>query len=354
MQAYARLAVGVATLVALGWGCSGENVAPPAPSPAGTAAQRNDAVKIRQFGDLPTYPPYYFPTTLSVGPDGALWVADDIDQDAGESAVVRISSSGKSTQTFYYQNYASPAFVDMTAGPDGALWLADEGDGAIVRMTTGGTFTVFPLNDASPEAIVSGPGHALWFVENYFNGAAVGRIRTDGAITYFTAGLTAKALQDIALGPDGALWFTEPAANSVGRITARGKITEFSTGITPGAEPYSIVSGPDGALWFTERDGERIGRITTHGKVSEYSQGISPGEGPVDLAAGTDGALWFTEYVSDSYLVRDSKIGRITTSGQINEYVVARHSEPTTIVQGPHRDIWFVETRANRLGRIDI
>ena len=316
-----------------------------------------ERVTITQFADLPRYYNFYFPTAVTVGPDGALWVTDDIDQDAGQSAVARIETSGKRTNAFYYQNDASPSFEDIAAGPDGALWITDSGDGQILRMTTTGTFTTYPLNNADAEGIVAGPDHALWFVENYFQGVAVGRITTTGKITYFSAGISAgAALHDIALGPDGALWFTESSGDRVGRITKRGKITEYSTGITPGSEPYAITAGPDGALWFTEMSGGRIGRITTSGNVTEYSQGITLTERPAGIAAGPDGALWFTEYESyGSDKVRASKIGRITVNGKISEYSKFNEkSEPADIARGPDGNMWFVEYRTDRLGRVNL
>src|SRR5215216_1333454 len=52
----------------------------------------------------------------------------------------------------------------------------------------------------------------------------------------------------ITLGPDGNMWFTEAAANQIGRIDAKGNITEF---VIPQAfsAPVDIVTGADGALW---------------------------------------------------------------------------------------------------------
>jgi virginiamycin B lyase len=235
--------------------------------------------------------------------------------------------------------------------------MTDSGDGLILKMTTNGSFTPYTLNSAAPEGIVSGPERALWFVENYFRGAAVGRITTSGQITLFTKGISSgAALQDITVGSDGNLWFTEPFGDRIGRITKHGKITEYSAGVTPGSKPYSIASGPDGALWFTEIAGGRIGRITTAGAVTEYSHGITPTEGPLDLAAGSDGAMWFTEYESvGSYQISASKIGRVTMSGKITEYSkIDPTSAPTTIVQGPDRNMWFVEMRANRAGRVTL
>jgi virginiamycin B lyase len=355
MQAKARFTLGLTVLLTSAWGCSGAgDLAPTAPSPGQVAAPAHERLKIAQFSDLPTYPYGYFPMAITVGPDRALWVADDIDQDAGASAIVRLTKSGKRTNTYYYQNDASPAFADIVAGPDGALWMTDSGDGQIVRMTTTGTFTLYPLN-AGPDGITAGPDHALWFVENYFQGAAVGRITTDGRITLFTKGISSgTGLQDITVGPDGALWFTEQIGDRIGRITVHGKITEYSAGITPGSQPFSIAAGPDGALWFTEMAGGRIGRITTTGNVTEYSRGITPAEEPIDLAAGPDDAMWFTEYaIVGSYRITASKIGRITMNGKITEYSKIRpRSAPTAIVQGPDRNMWFVEMDTNRTGRV--
>jgi virginiamycin B lyase len=363
MQVQARFALGLSGLLTFAWGCSGGgNVpsTPPSLSQSAASAAR-EQIKIREFSDLPNCPSSclsnYFPSAITKGPDGALWVTDDIDQDAGSDAIARITTSGKHTATFYYQNYVSPSLADIVTGPDGALWITDSGDGLILRMTTNGTFTPYTLNSAGPEGIVSGPDRALWFVENYYRGASVGRITTSGQITLFTKGISSgAALQDITVGPDGALWFTETIGDRIGRITKRGKITEYSAGITPGSRPYSIAAGPDGALWFTEIAGGRIGRITTAGKVTEYSQGITPTEGPVDLAAGSDGAMWFTEYESlRSYQVAASKIGRVTMSGKITEFSkIDPTSAPTTIVQGPDGNMWFVEMDTDRSGRVTL
>src|SRR5690349_1832788 len=55
-----------------------------------------------------------------------------------------------------------------------------------------------------------------------------------------------SAINGLAAGSDGALWFTGsgPAKNEVGRITTAGVVTEYPTSNAPGV----IVAGPDGAL----------------------------------------------------------------------------------------------------------
>src|SRR5262245_5846318 len=99
----------------------------------------------------------------------------------------------------------------------------------------------------------------------------------------------------IALGPDGALWFTEVSRPAIGRMTTTGKVTSFP--IASNASPVSIVAGPDGALWFTEASGPGVGRITTSGQISEFTiPACGPCRyppGPLGLTVGSDGALWY-------------------------------------------------------------
>lgn len=59
----------------------------------------------------------------------------------------------------------------------------------------------------------------------------------------------------ITVGPDGALWFTQPNPGTIGRITTAGAIIEYP--VSPAASPYGITVGSDGALWFTGRCGGR-------------------------------------------------------------------------------------------------
>ena len=103
-------------------------------------------------------------------------------------------------------------------------------------------------------------------------------------ITEFTAGITSGAnLAGIAAGPDGNLWFTEYDGDRIGRITPSGVVTEFSTGISTFGGPDGITAGPDGNLWFTEFNGNRIGRITTSGTVTEFGTGITSAGGTHEL-----------------------------------------------------------------------
>ena len=67
--------------------------------------------------------------------------------------------------------------------------------------------------------------------------------------------------QHITSGPDGNLWFVDFNGDALGRITSLGAITEFSLP-NVGSGPDGITSGADGSVWFAENDGNRIGRYS--------------------------------------------------------------------------------------------
>ncbi len=53
---------------------------------------------------------------------------------------------------------------------------------------------------------------------------------------------------DVALGPDGAVWFIEFWTNSIGRWRG-GKFAEFDIG-RPASPPSGLAVGADGSVWF--------------------------------------------------------------------------------------------------------
>ncbi|MBV8643164.1 MAG: hypothetical protein JO225_04520, partial [Candidatus Eremiobacteraeota bacterium] len=65
----------------------------------------------------------------------------------------------------------------------------------------------------------------------------------------------------IATGLDGAMWFTEPNADRIGRVTMSGIVSEFVSPVT-GLGMKGIAVGPDGSLWIAETGtGGNPGRI---------------------------------------------------------------------------------------------
>jgi virginiamycin B lyase len=285
------------------------------------------------------------PSSITVGPDGALWASDFFGND-------RITTSGA------ISNYTDPSVSyasDITSGPDGALWFTDffggenvvgdtTGIGAIGRLSTSGVLTTFSDPSISlPQGITTGPDGALWFTNSGSN--SIGRITTSGAVSNYSDPSVDASPTAITTGPDGALWFTNSGSNSIGRITTSGAVTIYtSLSIN---EPNAITAGPDGALWFTNDGDNTIGRITTSGVATSYSD---PSIGtPGGITTGPDGALWFTNSGSppftngaSSYSAGgNSSIDRITTSGVVTSYTDPSINGPGSITSGPDGALWF-------------
>src|SRR3954468_14450892 len=102
--------------------------------------------------------------------------------------------------------------------------------------------------------------------------------------------------------PDGNL------ARGVGRDWSNhniGTITHFAV---PGAPHVnSIAVGPDGALWFTEFNTDKIDALLPQAQLPN-SVFRPQALGPDVITQGADGAMWFTRFLS-------KKIGRITDRG---------------------------------------
>ena len=291
------------------------------------------------------------PGRITSGPDGALWFTE-----RSGNRIGRITTDGAITEYSGLTPGSGP--TGIVTGPDGALWFTELTGDRIGRITTSGVVTEFATGLAPgcrPYSITAGPDGALWFTE--YLGNAIGRITTSGVITeypLFPAPPYLIGAQGITVGPDGALWFTLVTAGAIGRITTSGTVTLFSEGITIPADssdfpairgPWWITAGPDGNLWFTEPAIGRIGRITTAGVVTEFATGLERWD-LSDITPGPDGALWFTNY-------RGSRIGGITTGGSVRDYagISAAYAYPDGITLGPDGAVWFAEA-SGKIGRI--
>jgi len=81
----------------------------------------------------------------------------------------------------------------------------------------------------------------------------------------------------IAAGPDGEVWFADAGtAAAIGRVTAAGRITEFSAGLNAGSQPVAITEGLNGDLWFAD-DGTTpaIGRLVVGGSKARNSTALA-------------------------------------------------------------------------------
>jgi virginiamycin B lyase len=278
--------------------------------------------------------------------------------------------------------------IPLARGSDGNYWTWFSGTLSVGRMTPTGALTGFLTPVAFPGAT---PGHCVDGRDEGMWCASFGQVvrvsESDGTATTFVPPPSSAA--DLTFGPDGALWFTDPSTNQIGRLTVSGAITEYP--LPPAFDPRSITVGSDGALWFTgltgavgrlDRTGagflsyslpappepsggivsgpdgrlwfglvrmnapipHTVARLTLSGQLTEFPLLNPSSSGVLDVTAGPDAAVWFTDEQADA-------VGRLTTAGVLTSYPLSPLSGPVGITVGFDRDIWFTEL-SGRIGRI--
>ena len=198
-----------------------------------------------------------------------------------------------------------------------------------------------------------------------------GAVTKKGKITEFSVGITPGAtvpsapwLEGITAGPDGNVWFTENIGGRIGRITPTGEITEFPVAASVRPRPSGITAGPDGNVWFTftqQGSADGIGRITPTGEMTvfylppvDFGGGTLTGASPSAITTGPDGNLWFTESSYQEDLTGEEhlgRIGRITLEGEVTEFSDGIEN-PESITAGCDGNLWFTDLVRGTIGRI--
>ena len=143
----------------------------------------------------------------------------------------------------------------------------------------------------------------------------------------------------ITKGPDGNLWLTRSATNSIVRLTPNGAVTQYPIP-TSRNSLGDIVAGPDGNLWFSERGNNKVGKVTPAGELTELTVPSSM-EGVVLIAAGRS-HIWVANY--------QGQIGRLATDGQFTP--VAKIAGTSSMTEGPDGHLWFLDSYRGKYGRV--
>jgi len=265
------------------------------------------------------------PTSIVTGSDGQVWVDDD-----GSNQLLQLDSEGRVLKRIDCAKGSSPR--TLVGGRDDALfWYTDAGAKTLNRVTqTAAT----PLNiPVSATAIALGEGDEFWLSEA---GQAVYQVRPFVATQRYAVGPD----NALVLGPDKNVWF--PSAGLMVQLSPTQEPRYFSLGVSFADE---LCVGPDGALWFTDSRRHQIGRMELNGQLQQPFD-LPLGSTPTRIIKGPDGALWFTEE-------RGDKIGRITVKGVLTQYPIPTVGGlPRALTVDRDNNIWFTEKDSGKVGRL--
>jgi virginiamycin B lyase len=282
--------------------------------------------------DLPAE--FALPNDMTIGPDGATWVTD--------SSLGRIWRIGTNGRIRHHDLGQMPGAITVAYG---SMWVADSGGDAIHRVETDGSSVRYALDEASfPSSIALGPDGALWFTEGRDD--EIGRITASGDITEYPLPSSQTFSGDIVAGPDGALWFSESGAGKLGRITTAGEITEYDV---PGDDPLPgpIVAGPDGALYLSEINDNVISRVTTDGVFTDEYELPRENAGAFAMVEGADGALYVSEHST-------GVVSRMTFDGTFTKAHRIRGGSPDRVIAAPDGALWVAQGNDGRVSRLDL
>lgn len=249
------------------------------------------------------------PASLTAGPDGNMWFTE-----AFANKIGKVTPAGAFTEYPVPTRDSLPNSI--AAGVDGSLWFTEVGAGTIGKVTPGGSFNeysvIFPDAAGSLKAITPGPDAKMWFVAS----GGIGAITSDGGIAEYS--VPPGGASNLTAGPDGNLWFTSQQwfddqgyfVTKIDKMTPSGSISEYQVPIELHFGQYlpSIAAGPDGNLWFLEPatdSGTTIGRITPDGSITEFP--LPMGARPELLTRGPDEILWFADFSKNT-------VGRLIVS----------------------------------------
>jgi virginiamycin B lyase len=171
------------------------------------------------------------PTTITSGPEHSLWFTE-----APVGRIGRVALDGKVLEYHLPRKGTLPA--QIVAGSDGNIWFTENFSDRVARLTPKGQITEFTLPvNGKYEAIVTGSDGNLWIAVNRagatanITAGAIVRVTTSGAATVFPIPRGAD-ITGLIPRRDGTLSFTERwvtgGSSYIGRITTAGQITETS------------------------------------------------------------------------------------------------------------------------------
>lgn len=256
----------------------------------------------------------------------------------------------------YFKEYA---LDHIASGPaitvvdeDDNVWVALAKTGKLARLSNG-VIDVFDIGPESrPVGLAAGTrsnGHAgaVWIAASYDNKLIRFDIQTRQAREFKIEGVDSWPF-NVAIAPDGSIWFTERAAGLVGKLDpATGKVQHFEMPTQKGGPAGLAIDSKTGRVWLTESYADRIACLEPRsGQVREYKMGdTSTGlvSGPAGLALDAQGGVWFAKL--------EGKLGHISPGSEHIEIIdVPREARRVAgVTVAANGDVWAVALDGNLL-----
>jgi len=312
------------------------------PSSAPSSAEPAKSPPALHFRTYFAHTPNSGPADIALSSDGAAWF---IEANSPRSSIAFIDPNRKLTE---FKFPADQRLGGIAAAADGGLWFSNYD--SIGFITRSGHITMFSI-----------PGHehprlrtidnlavdrrgGVWFTDSGSFGGAIGRLTPDGSVT--EQSIEGNPF-DVAVDLNGAVWFTLPDRNTIGKRSMTGRVVYYKLRTRndeahPRDRILRIAYGKP-YIWFLNDGGNRIGRISENGTIVEYSVPGRRDFAEIDfsgIAVDKDDDAWFTESFDD-------RVGRFKPSGELDQYSYPLPFARPWGIAVSHHNIWITANAAN-------
>ena len=305
------------------------------------------------------------PSGLAVGPDGSVYIAEQVGQRVRRVGTDGIITTVAGTGTWGFSGDGGPASLAMLSNPhgvvvapDGTLYIADRSNYRIRRVDVNGIITTVAGTGAYGFSGDGGPATLAQINESF----------------------------GVALGPDDSLYIADTGNNRVRRVGPDGIITTVAGPGIPGTlgdggpatqaelhQPWRVAVGPDGSLYIMDRYNFRVRRVGTDGIITTVAgngtSGFSGDGGPAtaaqisaseDVALGPDGGFYIADQSnyrvrwvgSDGIISTVAGNGTYGFSGDGSLAIRAQLDEPIGLALGPDGSFYIADWFNQRVRRV--
>jgi gluconolactonase len=257
------------------------------------------------------------------------------------------------------------AFPEGPVWHDGRVYFTEITGGRISQLAPEGDVRVVAETGGGPNSATLGPDGALWVTQNGGMGpgsrttAGIQRVTLDGEVTLVVTevgGVTLEGPNDLAFGPDGRLWFTDPRGaadpahnDKPGRLFAVDVATGAGELIAEVGQvfPNGIAFDADGMLMWTESFSRNVMRMVDG--TPEVVIALPERHMPDGMCVGADGRLYVASTYAHCVSVVDLSGGR----AEIVERLMCGDGMPTNCCFAG-TSLYVTESRRHTLYRFDL
>jgi virginiamycin B lyase len=204
-----------------------------------------------------------------------------------------------------------------------------------------------PTPNAIPHDAAVGPDGALWFTE--MNANKLGRF-DEQAGTFNEIDLTTadSGPHGLAIDNAGNVWFTANKKGYVGRMSpATGRAIQYPMPDPRAKDPHTPVFDRDGALWFTLQESSMVGKLDPKTGAMAFVSTPTPNARPYGIVLGADDAPYVCEFGTN-------KIARVDPGTMsVREYTLPEGARPRRIARAKSGALYYSDFERGKLGRLD-